>query len=125
MRLDALRFGAWASGSKGRLRLLCLRSDKFVCMRRIATPPSSVEKSNPRCTDRIPVDISVRLARRGSCALRISSDRSSMLLACDAREEGRDVCESGRRLEDIDGLYCICSLRKAVVMSRSGCVFRI
>ena len=31
-------------------------------MRRIATPFSSVEKSNPRWNDRSPVDMSVRLA---------------------------------------------------------------
>jgi len=35
-------------------------------MRCIATPFSSVEKSNPRWTERIPVDMSVLLAERKS-----------------------------------------------------------
>ena len=49
-----------------RLRLLSRRSERLLCIRRIATPFSSVAKSNPRCTDRIPVDISVLLAERRS-----------------------------------------------------------
>jgi len=121
MRMDDLRFGRFCSVT-GEPRLFCLRSDKLVCMRRIATPPSSIEKSNPRCTDRIPVDISVRLAQRGSCVLRISSDR--MLDDCDAREEGREMREEARRFEGVDGLYCICSLRR-VARSILGSVFRM
>jgi hypothetical protein len=42
------------------------RSDKFVCMRRMATPPSSTEKLKPRCGVTCPVDISVRLPLRQS-----------------------------------------------------------
>lgn len=49
-----------------RLRLLWRRSERLLCIRRIATPFSSVAKSNPRCTDRTPVDISVLLAERRS-----------------------------------------------------------
>lgn len=108
--------------SEGKLRLLCLRSDKLVCMRRIATPPSSVAKSNPRCTERIPVDMSVRLAQRGSCVLRKSNDKLSTL---EQAIDVRDMCEDGRRnLEDAYGLERIDSLR-SVVISRSGCVFRM
>ena len=36
------------SDGSARLRLLCLRSDRLLCILRIATPPSSVEKSKPR-----------------------------------------------------------------------------
>lgn len=42
--------------------LLCLLSDRFVCILLIATPFSSIAKLKPRCVDRIPVDMSVRLA---------------------------------------------------------------
>jgi hypothetical protein len=38
----------------------------YVCMRLMATPPSSIAKSNPRCIDLIPVAMSVRLPDRGS-----------------------------------------------------------
>jgi hypothetical protein len=107
--------------SEGRLRLLCLRSDRLVCIRRIATPPSSVAKSNPRCTERIPVDMSVRLAQRGSCVLRKSNDKLSTL---EQAIDDRDMCEDGRGLEDPYGLERIDSFR-SVVMSRSGCVFRM
>lgn len=113
-----LRFGETCP-SEGRLRLLCLRSDRLVCMRRIATPPSSVAKSNPRCTERMPVDMSVRLAQRGSCVLRKSND-SVLEQAIDARDKRED----GRRLEDAYGLERSDSLR-SVAMSRSGCVFRM
>jgi hypothetical protein len=115
-----LRFGELCR-SEGRLRLLCLRSDRLVCMRRIATPPSSVAKSKPRCTERIPVDMSVRLAQRGSCVLRKSNDKLSTL---EQAIDARDMCEDGRRREDAYGLERNDSLR-SVAMSRSGCVFRM
>lgn len=44
--------------------LFILRTDKVLCIRRIAGPLSSVAKSNPRWTERRPVAISVRLAER-------------------------------------------------------------
>ena len=50
---------------EGPARCEC-RSDKFVCIRRIATPPSSTEKLKPRCGVICPVDISVRLPLRQS-----------------------------------------------------------
>jgi len=50
---------------EGPARCEC-RSDKFVCMRRMATPPSSTEKLKPRCGVICPVDISVRLPLRQS-----------------------------------------------------------
>lgn len=53
-------------GSGARFRLLCRRSDRLLCIRRIATPFSSVEKSNPLWTDLMPVDMSVLLAVRKS-----------------------------------------------------------
>jgi hypothetical protein len=54
----------WGRGA--RFRLLCRRSDRLLCIRRIATPSSSVEKSKPRCMDLTPVDMSVLLAVRKS-----------------------------------------------------------
>jgi hypothetical protein len=58
----------WApdSGTLARFRLLSRRSERRLCMRCIATPFSSVEKSKPRWTERIPVDMSVLLAERWS-----------------------------------------------------------
>jgi len=84
--------------ASGRLRrLLC--SDRLLCIRRIATPPSSVAKSNPRWTERRPVDISVRLPVRGCCMGSLLS-RVVTLSAREAIETGRDV----DRRTDIDRL---------------------
>jgi len=47
---------------------LGLGADKLLCNRRIAGPPSSTAKPNPRCVDRRPVDMSVRLAVRNDGA---------------------------------------------------------
>ena len=54
------------SGTLARFRLLSRRSERRLCMRCMATPFSSVEKSKPRWTERIPVDMSVLLAERRS-----------------------------------------------------------
>jgi hypothetical protein len=76
-------------GRGGSFWLLALRSDRFVCIRCMATPCSSVAKSNPRSTDTIPVDMSVRLAARTS----IDGRRGSMVVVlslirdCDVRRE--------------------------------------
>ena len=53
-------------GLSAKFRLLCRLSERFVCIRRIATPFSSVEKSKPRCIERCPVDMSVLLPERPS-----------------------------------------------------------
>jgi hypothetical protein len=91
-------------------RLECL-SDRLLCMRRIATPCSSVEKSKPRCISCSPVDISVRLptrmsieGRRGSRDMspKLSAlDTVDILLAMreclrDSRDVDRDTREEGR-----------------------------
>jgi hypothetical protein len=89
---------ACSPAARGRLRRLCLCSDRLLCIRRIATPPSSVAKSNPRWTERRPVDISVRLPVRGSGGGLLS--RVVTLSAREAIETGRDV---DRRM-DIDRL---------------------
>jgi len=47
---------------------LGLGADKSLCNRRIAGPPSSTAKPNPRCVDRRPVDMSVLLAVRNDGA---------------------------------------------------------
>jgi hypothetical protein len=96
VNIRRLRFGE-LYGSENRLRLLCLHSDRLVCMRRTATPPSSVVKSNPRCTERIPVDMSVRLTQRTDCALRKFNDKLSTL---EQAIDARDMCEDGRHCEN-------------------------
>jgi hypothetical protein len=87
---------------RGRLRRLCLCSDKLLCIRRIATPPSSVAKSNPRWTERSPVDISVRLPVRGSGGGLLS--RVMTLSAREAIETGRDLGRDVDRRIDVDRL---------------------
>ena len=58
---------------------LGLGADKLLCNRRIAGPPSSTAKSNPRCVDRRPVDMSVRLAVRNDGALGLSPSNVDLL----------------------------------------------
>lgn len=82
----------FASGGGVRCRLFCLRSDKLLCIRRIATPFSSVEKLNPRCTERMPVDISVLLADSGST----DGLRGSIDVILSVREVVRDTTDGGR-----------------------------
>ena len=60
---DIFRF-AVAPNPWCKLVWLGLGADKLLCNRRIAGPPSSTARSNPRCVDRRPVDMSVRLADR-------------------------------------------------------------
>jgi len=59
---------AVALGSSCKLGWLGLGADKLLCNRRIAGPPSSAAKLNPRCVDRRPVDMSVLLAVRNDGA---------------------------------------------------------
>jgi hypothetical protein len=82
---------------------LSRRSDKLVCMRRMATPFSSVEKSKPRWTDRIPVDISVLLADLKSIQglgreAKLSPCTVLCLRDCDATDEGLDLLRAAKGL---------------------------
>lgn len=51
-----------------KLDWLGLGADRLLCNRRMAGPPSSTAKLNPRCVDGRPVDMSVRLAVRNDGA---------------------------------------------------------
>jgi len=107
-------FLSGCSASAGRkLRRL---SDRLVCIRCIATPPSSVAKSKPRSTKRSPVDISVRLPVNVSLAGLLSSVVT--LSARDAMDVGRDV-------DRFDSLVALSGAPKyaSYPRSRSGCIF--
>lgn len=109
---DKVSFPFLDWGDDGRLRLLVLRSDRLLCIRRIATPCSSVAKSNPRSTDTIPVAISVLLAARTSTdGLRRSSVAELSFT--------RDLDE--RREADEDGRWrAVRCARRVSVRSRYG-----
>lgn len=85
------------SGTSAKFRLLCRLSERFVCIRRIATPFSSVEKSNPRCTERSPVDISVLLPVRLNCW---GSEATLSVRVCDIIDAGWDLLRTVKGLHD-------------------------
>ena len=63
----------------------------------MAGPPSSTAKSNPRCVDRRPVDISVRLADRNDGAPgRPSSNVDLLDGAADPNADDRPACPNQR-----------------------------
>ena len=96
-------------------RVLCLRSDKFVCMRCIATPFSSVAKSKPRWKDRNPVAMSVRLPR-ASIAERRDIDKRLLT------NDGRAASSSDSVIE---GLITDVSARSCARLRRLGSTLRI
>ena len=69
----------------------------------MATPPSSVAKSKPRCTEVCPVDISVRLPARMSGAGLFNSIVVT-LSALEWTETGRDRDRDEDRLTDVERL---------------------
>lgn len=82
------------SVGKARFRLLIRFSDKLLCILRIATPPSSVAKSNPRSTDTSPVAMSVRLAERTS----IDGRGRSSVIILPVRDVLRDAWDAAKEL---------------------------
>lgn len=83
--------------ARATFRLLARRSDRLLCRRRIAMPFSSVEKSNPRCTDLAPVDISVRLAVRKSMEGRPAGNETQLpVLECEREDAGPGVNPENR-----------------------------
>ena len=89
---------AVAPGPWSNLAWICLGADKSLCNRRMAGPPSSTAKSNPRCVDRRPVDISVRLADRNDGAPgRPSSNVDLLDGAADPNADDRPDLAGGLR----------------------------
>lgn len=92
---DNVSFPFFEGVGRGRLRLLALRSDMLLCIRRMATPFSSVAKSNPRSIDTSPVDISVLLAARTSIDGRRRSSVATLSFKRD-RDVRLDADKGGR-----------------------------